>query len=236
MIIELNYLIALFAFGAGLLLYGKGKDYMNAAKFMWFFAAAALLGGIVHHIELRSNELTTIMAVINTKLPCFLTPLQFDLTKERLWYVTVEAIGFAEFYFMFLFIEPVLDENLHFVKRYLQCILGIYIFITTIISTQYFFVVVFHLFSHSIIICFALYMYFRYKIKSYLLLVALIVYNLMLGVMQQLMSYKILATGSLHYNDWYHIGLIFFIVFLFAALTRGKLVEDLQRVRHVKAN
>lgn len=225
MIISLNYLIAAIALIAGFLLTKKGILYKNSARFMFFLAFAALIGGFVHHIELKESEVAQAIALINSNLPAFLNPLQLNLIQDRLWFVTIECIGFAEFYFMYLFIDPVMSKH-SFIRTYLKFALGIYV-IATLISAQYSFVILFHVFSHLVIISFTLYMYVKHKVTPFLFLALLAFYNLLIGIMQQLMNYKILPTDGLHYNDWYHIGVIFFIVALYIILTKGKLIEKL---------
>lgn len=226
MIISFNYLIAAVAFFSSFLLSKKGRLYTNATRFMFFLGFAAFVGGLVHHIELEYGTLTQILNKVNLVLPRFLDPLQLDMINNRLWFIAIECIGFAEFYFMFLFIDPVIHGRFEFIKTYLKCALALYVIIT-IISTQYFFVVAFHVISHIVIISFSLFMYFRYKVTSFLLLVFLALYNLIIGIIQQLMNYQVIPSGPLHYNDWYHIGAILFIVFLHIILTKGKLIENL---------
>lgn len=229
MIITLNYLIAAMAFLAAFLLKKRGSEYMNSSRFMFFLGFAALLGGFVHHMEQQETALTSFIPFINTKLPSFFEPLDFNLIKTRLWYIAIVSIGFAEFYFMFLFIDPLIKGKFEFIKTYLKIALGIYLVIT-LISAQYLFVVAFHIFSHVFIICFALYCYLKDKITAFLWLAILAGYNLAIGIMQQLMANNIIATGHLNYNDWYHLGVIIFVIFLYFLFTKGKLIEKLNHL------
>lgn len=229
MIISLNYLIAITAFIGSFFLARKGELYNNAKRFLFFFGFAALIGGFVHNIKLRYVEATEFVNHINMLLPHFLIPLQLDLIIARLWFIAIECIGFAEFYFMFLFLDPVIQDKFAFIKTYLKCALAIYI-VLTILSTQYFFVVAFHCFTHIIIITFSLYLYCEYKISAFLLLALLACYNILIGIMQQLMNYQIIPSGPLNYNDWYHIGIIIFVLFLYYLLTKGQLIEKLNQL------
>lgn len=229
MIIEFNYAISLVAFLSCYSLSKKGELYRNATKFMFFFGCAALLGGFVHHMELKETFLNQLIAQINVKLPHYFEPIQLNLITTRLWYFTIEAIGFAEFYFMWLFMDPIIKDRHAFIKTYLRLALFVFVVVTTI-SSQYIFVVIFHIFSHVTIILFALYIYLSNKIKEMLILIALVIYNLVIGVIQQLMSTGLVSSGPLHYNDWYHIGVILFVIFLYFLFTKTSLIENLNKI------
>ena len=199
---------------------------------MFFLATASLLGGLVHQSELDSATVHSLIDFLNTKMPSFLDPLSYDEIHTRLWFVSMQAIGLTEFYFLFLFIEPIAYGKLAIVRTWLKISLFIF-FVVTLISSQYFFIVSLHVFTNSIAIIISLIIYFTQRIKPILLLSVIAGYNIMIGVMQQLMMHGILPTGPLHYNDWYHIALILMIVLIHWALTRGHLIESLQ-VLHVR--
>jgi len=226
-IIELNYLIAAIAFSSSALLHRRGDVYRDASYFMFFFAFAALLGGIHHHLELHLAAFSEWIGSINQALPSFVAPLQDNLIMERLWFVTILSIGFAEFYFMYLFLHPIVDSSTKFILLWLKIALGIFCLLC-FFSTEYLLVVVFHLVSHAIIFLFSLYLYITRRTRSMLLLMGLLVYNVSIGLMQQLMAKGVISTGSLHYNDWYHFGVIIFLVLLHLLFTRGKFIENLK--------
>ena len=230
MMISLNYLITGMAYLSFGLLLRRGENYGKAARFMFFFGTAALLGGFVHHLELHAEPVIQFIRGINDRLPGFVQPFAFDMIVERLWFVTILCIGFAEFYFMYLFVEPIVNPRLAFIKTWLKTALSIYCFIT-LLSTQYLVVVAFHLFSHVIIIGFSLYMFFARSARQMLLLAVLACYNLAIGIMQQIMKNGVMPTGPLHYNDWYHLGVIVFIVATHMIITRGRLIESLAKMK-----
>lgn len=226
MIIEFNYLISVMGFTCSFLLIKKGHIYKDASRFMFFLSVAALLGGFVHHIEQNSAAVSEFIAQVNKHMPSFIDPISLDGIQTRLWFLTIEAIGFAEFYFMYLFIDPILPNRLSFIKTYLFCALIIFC-IVAFITPTYSFVVMFHVFSHLIMICFSLYLIFYRKFYMAGLLILLLIYNLSIGVMQQLMANNVISSGPLHYNDWYHIGTVIFILMLYYLFTKGKLIEKL---------
>lgn len=230
MIIQLNYLISFIAFLSCLILFKKGSLYLNASKFMFFLGFASLLGGFVHNIVLDQVSLEHLISNINAVLPHYVQPIQLDLIGARLWYIAMLSIGFTEFYFMFLFMEPITKGHLSIIIVYLYIALGVFIVLATI-SSQYLFVVAFHVCSHIIIIAFSLYIYFVKRIKEMLFLIILACYNLTIGVIQQLMSTKILPSGPLHFNDWYHIGIIIFIIGLHLIFTKTNLIKNLNNIQ-----
>jgi len=230
MLISLNYLITGGAYLSCCLLRRHGVNYSKAARFMFFFGTAALLGGLVHHLERYEEPVVQFIQAVNAQLPGFVKPFAFDMILNRLWFITILCIGFAEFYFVYLFVEPIVDARLAFMKTWVKIALGTYCFIT-LFSTQYLVVVVFHVFSHVIIIAFSLYMFLARNVTQLLLLAFLALYNLAIGIMQQMMNHGALPTGPLHYNDWYHIGIIVFIAAMHMILTRGRLIESLAAMK-----
>jgi hypothetical protein len=53
---------------------------------------------------------------------------------------------------------------------------------------------------------------------------------LSIGVVQQLMSANMISPGALHYNDWYHIGVILFIIGLHLMFTKTDLMNNLNNI------
>ena len=226
MLITLNYLISVFAYFFAFLLSKKGAIYKNARLYLLFLATAALLGGITHSIEKYHHHVSLFVQQINDHLPTFIESLKLQAIDDRIWYLTVVAIGFVEFFFIYIFIEPIAKKQFGFLKQYLKTALAFYLLIT-IISDQYFWVVVFHVLSHTSIIILSTVLYFLKKKTSFLLLAGLVAYNLSIGIIQQLMSIGIMSSGPLHYNDWYHIGVIFFVCFTYALFIKTNLIQDL---------
>ena len=227
MIISLNFLISAVAYPAGILLYKKGHLYNSASKFMFFLATAALFGGFVHQMELYSTQINFLINDVNATLPHFLEPLSYTDIHTRLWFITINAIGFSEFFLMYLFLEPLTHNKFTFMPTYLKVALSIFVLVT-LFSTQYFFVVLFHVFSHVVIISFSLYYYSRTHLKPILYLTFTLIFNLSIGILQQLMDYSIIPSGPLNYNDWYHIGVTGLVIAFYWLFTKGELIEDLQ--------
>lgn len=228
MMVSLNYAITLLAYGCAVVLYRQGEKYHNAVFFMCFFGSAALMGGLVHHLQIHGMERAeTLVANSNQSLPGFISPLNLEQIIGRMWFVTMVFIGFAEYYFVYLFVQPLVTGRLQWFIYYLKLMLALFC-LGMVIFNEYFLVVAFHLVTHVIIMGFALVMYRKYTSVAFIYLLLLVIFNLIAGLLQQLMANKLIPTGPLHYNDWYHILIIVFVVFLQWLLTRGRLIETLE--------
>lgn len=225
--IELNYLIALEALIASILLFRKSQDYRMSAYHMLFIFFAALLGGFHHHLNLRWYDIMEFVNRMNLLLPTFMDPFNLEHFSVRLWFLTYVSIGLTEYSFMAIFLYPVIEKTGWMsIKLYLKSMLAIFIVIS-LFTGEYLGVVSFHVVSHVIMIVFSVFIIVKYQIRSgYYLLIGCI-FNLVIGVLQQVMANGIIPSGPLHHNDWYHILIIGFVLFLYYIITKGGLIEDL---------
>lgn len=227
MLISLNYAIFALAIALSLDLFRRPQRYREAAIHMLLFAIAALLGGLAHHMDAEQAQVSRWLHSLNTELPRHSRVGSFHNVYLRVWLATFFAIGLTEYYFMRIFLHPLAERyGFHWVKGCLVLSLALFCVASLLIS-QYSLVVVFHLLTHLLVIGFSLYLIFVQGLKLFWLLIALVALNLAAGGIWSLMALGDIPTGPLHYNDWYHLIIMVFLVFLHQVLTRGKLVDTL---------
>jgi len=230
MIISLNYAIFALAFALSLDLFRRDSNYRNAATQLMLFALAALFGGIAHFIQLENNALNHFLNFGNQLLPKGYEISSLETIFDRVWFVTFILIGLTEYYFMRIFLYPLSDAyGYTWIKPLLMGSLIVYSLATLLIG-EYSLVVTYHLFTHTLVIGFSLYLIFKQGISVFWTLILLVVLNLLAGVVWGFMALGKIPTGPLHYNDWYHIILLIFLVFLHWSLTKGGLVAGLQSI------
>jgi hypothetical protein len=229
MILSLNFVICFCALFAAITMNRMGYFFRDCARFMFFIAAASFFSGLAETFDVHSLEFSQLIASVNTYLPSYVSPFNWQMIIARLWFVVMLCIGTAEFYFMFIFIGALIHKKYVFIKTWLRFALISY-FLLMMISTQFLFMVMFHMLSHSIIIAFSLFIFYRWRIPQILYLAQAAAYNVGLGVMQQLMAHGVIACGPLHYNDWYHLGVLGFVIVFYYLFTNGGLIESLHKV------
>ncbi len=101
----------------------------------------------------------------------------------------------------------------------------------SLLVSQYSLVVTFHLLTHLLVIGFSLYLIFVQGLRLFWQLIALVTLNLLAGGVWSLMALGTLPTGPLHYNDWYHIIILVFLLYLHRVLTKGGLVDALHTLQ-----
>ncbi len=235
MILVLNYLIAALSCSSGIFLFAKGAKYHNAAKFFCFFGAASLLGGVVHHIvQIGLDDWGVLIEYYNSRLPSFIIPLDHLKLVNRMWLATMICIGFAEYYFVYLIIEPIMKGKLVWYDYFMKLMLFLFV-VCGVVFNQYFVVVAFHVLTHCVLIVFLGFMYRLHFKKSFIYLIILAVFNLSAGVVQQLMANKLLPTLGLHHNDWYHIWICMFVLLALYLLVRNKgIIVELDEIARVQ--
>lgn len=227
MIISLNYAIFGVAILASADTHRRGSQYKDAATHLFLLGLAALLGGLTHHIEQVPELLKTTLAAINAELPPVFAFDNLYAIHTRLWFATFVAIGLTEYYFLRIFLHPIAERlGYKWIKPLLVCSLILFVLFAFFIRA-YSLVVIFHLFTHLFVIGFALYLIAKKGLKVLWHLVGLAVFNLAAGAIWSAMMVNAIPTFSLHSNDWYHIFIIAFIVYLHWALTHGGLVSSL---------
>ncbi|WP_430460218.1 hypothetical protein ACQUQU_13465 [Thalassolituus sp. LLYu03] len=230
MLISLNYAIFLLALLLGLDLYRRGNAFRPAATHLALFASAALLGGLAHHMELEHAIIRNVLATVNDVLPGYFRLSHIRDIFTRLWFLTFIAIGFTEYYFMRIFLHPVAEHfQLHWIKPTLTA--SVLLFCTaSLLISEYSLVVTYHVLTHLLIIGFSLFLIIQYRLRIFWILISLVTLNLIAGALWSLMALGKIPTGPLHYNDWYHILLLVFVVYLHQVLTRGGLIQALQQL------
>jgi len=227
MLISLNYAITTLALIFSADLFRRDTEYRDAATHLLLFAFAALFGGFAHHIQLEFQDLNQILININQFLPQYLKISSIQLVYIRVWLVTFLLIGLTEYYFMRIFLYPLANRfGYTWIKPLLKGSLILFSLVTLLFS-EYSLVVLYHLFTHLFVIGFSLYIIRTHQVTYLWILIALGVLNLLAGGIWSLMAVGSIATGSLHYNDWYHIILLVFLWILHWSLTRGGLVTAL---------
>ena len=230
MLISLNYAIFALALGLSSNLLRRGLRYREAATHMALFAIAALLGGFAHHMELEQMQITRWLRELNSTLPGPFRTGSYQGIHLRVWLATFLAIGLTEYYFMRIFLHPLADRyGFGWLKGCLVASLALFCGASLLIS-QYSLVVAFHLFTHLLVIGFSLYLILARGLKVFWQLIALVTLNLVAGGIWSLMALGDIPTGPLHYNDWYHLIILVFLVYLHWVLTRGGLVEALHQL------
>jgi len=229
MYVSFNFLISIVAFTCAFFLYRKTSKYHNVVGFMIFFGIAAGIGGIVHAIELyEMDALKNFSNWINSTFHSVLSKKESpQAILERLWLITIMGIGFSEYYFMCIFLEPLMKEKLIFIKYFLRASLILYL-AAVAISSQYVTVVAYHTLSHVVVIIFTIYLIIKHNTMTYLALLGLLILNLGSGLMQQLMKNGVIPTGPLNYNDWYHISISFLLAATYFLVTKGKIIEHIE--------
>ncbi len=229
MYVSFNFLISIVAFTCAIFLHRKTSKYHNVVGFMIFFGMAAGIGGIVHAIELY--EMDTLNSFTNWINNTFYSVLSEKVSSQgilsRLWLITVMGIGFSEYYFMWIFFEPLMQGKFIFIKHFLRASLILYL-VAVVISSQYIAVVAFHVYSHVIVIILTIYLIIKHNIMVYISLLGLLILNLGSGLMQQLMKNGVIPIGPLHYNDWYHISISLLLALTYLLVTKGKIIEHIE--------
>ena len=198
---------------------------------MGLFAVAALLGGFAHHMEAEQATISRFLFELNQELPRYFQAGTFRSVYLRVWLATFLAIGLTEYYYMRIFLHPLADRyGFNWLKTCLVLSLMLFSLASLMIS-EYSLVVVFHLLTHTLVIGFSLYLIFVQGLRLFWQLIALVTLNLVAGGIWSLMALGKLPTGPLHYNDWYHIIILVFLLYLHNVLTRGGLVEALHTMQ-----
>jgi hypothetical protein len=227
MIIALNYAIFALAAYLSVDLFRRAPAFREAATHMALFAVAALLGGFAHHMDQERAWIISTLNTINTQLPTHFKLGSFHNIFIRVWLATFLAIGLTEYYFMRIFLHPLAEQyGFRWLKACLLVSLCVFSAASLFIS-QYSLVVTFHLLTHILIIGFSLYLIIAQGLKQFWQLIFLVALNLTAGATWSLMALGEIPTGPLHYNDWYHIIILVFLLYLHWALTKGRLVETL---------
>lgn len=236
MLISLNYAIFALAAALSLDLYRRPQRYREAATHMALFAIAALLGGFAHHMDAEQFVVSQWLHEANRLLPSHSRIGSFQNVYLRVWLATFFAIGLTEYYFMRIFLHPLADRyGLGWVKGCLVASLVLFSSAALLIS-QYSLVVLFHLLTHTLVIGFSLYLIFAKGLKLFWQLIFLVALNLAAGGIWSLMALGDIPSGPLHYNDWYHIIILVFLLYLHRVLTKGKLVDTLYQLPAEGAN
>lgn len=231
MLISLNYAIFALAMALSLDLFRRPQRYREAAIHMSLFAIAALLGGLAHHMDAEQMLVNRWIHEVNGMLPPHSRVGSFNNVYLRVWLATFFAIGLTEYYFMRIFLHPLADRyGLGWVKGCLVLSLVAFCSASLLIS-QYSLVVIFHLLTHVLVIGFALFLIFSKGLKLFWQLIFLVALNLAAGGIWSLMALGDIPTGPLHYNDWYHIIIMVFLLYLHRVLTKGKLVDTLASLK-----
>lgn len=227
MLISLNYAIFIMALVASIDLFRRDEQFKSGAIHFLLFALAALFGGIAHHMQLEKADISQWIRMLNSDMHREFFISSFKYIYVRVWLITFILIGLTEYYFMKVFLYPVAEQfNFHWLK---QCLLGSFFLFSlcSLVFSSYSIVVIYHLFTHVLVICFSLFLIFKKRLRIFWLLIALVSLNLLAGAIWALMAEGSIPTGPLHYNDWYHLVIMLFIVILHWALTRGGLIESL---------
>lgn len=231
MLISLNYAIFLLAILASFDLFRQSIEYRNGAKHLLLFSLAALFGGFAHHMQLERSAVMHFIYAVNQVLPENLNLSSFKYIYIRVWLITFLLIGLTEYYFMRIFLYPVAQQfHITWIKPLLLSSLLIFSMASMIFS-DYSIVVIYHVFTHILVIGFSLYLIFAKKLTVFWVLIALVSLNLLAGGVWSLMALGTIPSGSLHYNDWYHIIILVFIVCLHWSLTKGGLVKGLNQLK-----
>ncbi len=231
MIISINYAIFAVALFFSLRLFRSNLIYRDAATHLLLFSVAALLGGLAHHIVEQQALLKMVVEHINPGLPPHFQVSPLAHIYLRIWFATYITIGLTEYYFMRVFLHPVAEQlGLGWVKKLLK--LSLFGFcVSAFFLIEYSLVITYHLVTHSLVAGFSLYLILGKGLKVFYHLLFLVLFNLAAGGIWALMASQLLPTGPLHYNDWYHLLIIGFILYLYWALTRGGLVQALKRIK-----
>lgn len=231
MLLSLNYALFLLALYLGFDLKRRGPLYKSASLHMFCFATAALLGGFCHQLDRSFGEMSAFITETNTHLHSQLKiGTSMDL-RVRLWFLTLLSIGATEYYFMHIFLHPVaVATRKMWLIRTIQTLFAIFC-LACVFTYDYPLVVVFHTVSHLIVIGFSIYLIFRLNLKVFGWLIGLCIYNLGAGILWSLQGLRLLSSGPLHHNDWYHVAMMGFVLLLHAVLTRTELVSPLHKSR-----
>jgi hypothetical protein len=195
---------------------------------MFLFSAAAFFGGIAHQIDMERTAIGEAIASANGPIPEHLRIGDLGDIYVRVWFVTLLCVGATEYYFMHIFLHPLaraLGKT-----GYLRVVQASFVLfcLATLLTYDYAIVIVFHVMSHLVVIGIAVWLIRAHGLSAYYALIGLCVYNLGTGLMWAMMGLDRLPDGPLHYNDWYHLALIGFVVALHQLLTRFKLAERLE--------
>ncbi len=194
---------------------------------MGLFCLATFFGGMTHAVEANVPLLKHFIDDINSNLPSYLNLGSARDLFIRLWFLTFIFIGATEYYFMHIFLHPAAQAlNLGGMIRFIQGVFLVFC-LSAIFTYDYAVVLIFHLFSHFVVIAFSLYLVFQRGLQIYLWLVGLCLFNLAAGGLWALMGLHWISSLGLHPNDWYHLSLMAFVLCLHALLTRGRLVSRL---------
>lgn len=231
MLISLNYAIFAMALFASFDLFRRGADFRSGSMHFLLFAFAALFGGVAHHMQLEKQAVIQFIYHGNQWLNPEFALSSFKYIYVRIWLITFLLIGFAEYYFMRVFLHPVAERfQFSWLKRLLVASLVVFS-ICSLIFSAYSIVVVYHLFTHVLVIGFSLYLIINKGLQTFWLLIAMVGVNLLAGAIWALMASKQIPTGPLHYNDWYHLIIMVFIVALHWVLTKGGLIRALKSMK-----
>lgn len=231
MLISLNYAIFLLAITLSIDLFRREPTFREAAVHLSLFALAALLGGIAHHMAEDPMAINRFSYWANQHLPMHFKVSTYTNLKIRVWMATFLAIGLTEYYFMRIFLHPIADQlGFQWIKKVLIGSLAAFCIATLFIS-EYTLVVCYHLFTHCLVIGFSLYLIFKLGLTLFWQLIFLVSFNLLAGAVWSFMALGTIPSGPLHYNDWYHILIILFIVYLHWTLTKGGLAQGLQNLQ-----
>ena len=166
MMISLNYAIFALAMYLSVDLFRRPLRYREAATHMALFSIAALLGGFAHHMEIERSVVNRFLFELNQLLPGHSQAGSFHNVFLRVWLATFFAIGLTEYYFMRIFLHPLADRyGFRWVKSCLVISLLLFCCASLLVS-QYSLVVVFHLFTHLLVIGFSLYNLAKLKMLS----------------------------------------------------------------------
>lgn len=229
MIVTLNFIISLVAYVLAYRVYRLGNSYLMFFCFLIFTGCASLAGGCYHAMMQHESLTLSIIAEVNRHIP---NVVQISLAelKIRLWFITVVLIGFAECFFFFL-LKPVLQGRLVYLEYYFLFMLGLYMLVNLLVD-HYIVVVSFHVLTQTIFILLSFYFCYKHRQLRFLWLTLLAFYNIIAGVMQQLMMRGYVPTGNvLHYNDWYHLFIIVFLLLAYYAMVTQGVAKQLEAVR-----
>ncbi|GAA6134078.1 hypothetical protein NBRC116188_08670 [Oceaniserpentilla sp. 4NH20-0058] len=231
MLISLNYAIFAMALVASFDLFRRDARFKSGAIHFLLFSLAALFGGIAHHMQLEKPEVIQFIRHINLELNREFHMSSFKYVYIRVWLVTFMLIGLTEYYFMKVFLYPVAERfSFNWLKKSLMISLIVFM-LCSLLFSSYSIVVVYHVFTHLLVIGFSLYLIFKKDLKIFWLLIAMVCVNLLAGGIWALMANGSIPSGLLHYNDWYHLIIMLFIVALHWALTKGGLIQTLEKLK-----
>jgi len=231
MIISLNYAIFAMALVASIDLFRRDARFKSGAIHFLLFALAALFGGIAHHMHLEKADVSQFIRLMNVDINREFAISNFKYVYIRIWLVTFLLIGLTEYYFMKVFLYPVAEQfDFHWLKTLLMVSFVLFA-LCSLIFSSYSIVVIYHLFTHVLVIGFSFFLIFKKDLTIFWLLITMVCLNLLAGAIWALMAAGSIPSGSLHYNDWYHLIIMLFIIILHWALTRGGLIASLAKLK-----